>query len=158
MTFPDFEELQKELFADIEKMRDTKGKEYANSDDRLANFKRVAAEIGISPLQVGWTYFKKHYDSICSYLKNGQEFSEEGIRGRFIDAINYLTLIYGLIVDENEPDDYTHLDQTVNISPRSYIYRGGCPIYCKQCKQEIKKGEEYNVDPSGYNHYPVCPK
>lgn len=104
MTFEEFEILQKQMFADIEKIGAGKGREYASSDDRLANFKRLALELDMSPEKVAYVYFKKHLDSIQTYLKNGKEFSEEGIRGRFLDAINYLTLIYGLIAESKKDD------------------------------------------------------
>lgn len=99
MTFDEFDKLQQSLFDDIKKIGAGKGREYASSDDRLANFKRLAPECGIRPELVAWVYFKKHLDSINTYLKYGKEHSEESIRGRFLDAINYLTLIYALIVE-----------------------------------------------------------
>lgn len=147
MTFKEFANLQSQIFLDIQKIGETKGIEYASSDDRLANFKRLAPECGIKPELVGWVYFRKHLDSISTYLKDGKEHSEESIRGRFLDAINYLTLIYGLIYEK-----------TYVAGTHRYIYKGGQKIFCKQCKQQIQVGEEYNSDVSGYNHYQLCPR
>lgn len=146
MTFQEFDKLQLQLFDDILKIAKTKGVEYASSEDRLANFKRLGVELDIPATKIGYIFFKKHLDSICTYLKDGKEHSEESIRGRFLDAINYLTLIYGLIEDQR----FVH-------NSLRYIYNGGAPIFCKQCKLKIEIGEEYNSDPSGYNHYKVCP-
>jgi hypothetical protein len=82
-------------------MKDTKGKEYAHDIERFANFKRLSQELGnLKPEIIAYIFFKKHLDSIVSYLKEGKEYSDEGIEGRFVDAITYLTLIYGMIVEE----------------------------------------------------------
>lgn len=97
MTFEDFDKWQAELWAECVKMRDTKGREYSHEKDRFANFNRLANELGISNVTVGWVYLKKHLDSIASYVKDGKTYSTESIRGRIVDAIVYLTLIGGMI-------------------------------------------------------------
>jgi hypothetical protein len=85
-------------------MRDTKGKEYAHDTDRFANFRRLADELGLKDYQVAWVYTKKHLDSIASYMKTGKTFSAESIHGRIVDAITYLTLISGMIVQTEFKD------------------------------------------------------
>ena len=97
MTFGDFDKFQAELLAEVVGMRNTKGREYAGTEDRFANFRRLADDLGIPDYQVGWVYTRKHLDSIASYMKNGKTFSSETIRGRFVDAIVYLTLIAGML-------------------------------------------------------------
>ncbi len=97
MTFEEFNEFQAELLAKVVKMNSTKGKEYANSESRFANFDRLAAELGIPNFQVGWVYAAKHKDSIASYCRNSKTYSTEPIRGRIVDLITYLTLIAGMI-------------------------------------------------------------
>jgi hypothetical protein len=99
MTFEQFDQFQQALIAEVTEMRDTKGKEYANDADRFANFRRLSAQIGMKDYQIGWVYGVKHLDAIASYMKSGREFSSEGIRGRFVDAITYLTLIAGMIYE-----------------------------------------------------------
>lgn len=80
-------------------MTATKGEEYSRSDsDQLDNFKRQAAELGVSPMMVLAVYMNKHLDAIKSFIKNGREFSEP-IEGRIDDAILYLILLKGLISD-----------------------------------------------------------
>lgn len=80
-------------------MTATKGEEYSRNDsDQLDNFKRQAAELGISPMMVLTVYLNKHLDAIKSFIKNGREFSEP-IEGRIDDAILYLVLLKGLISD-----------------------------------------------------------
>ena len=96
MTFEEFDKFQDELFRECVKMRDTKGKEYANSADRFANFNRIAQEVGVDPLLVAWIYTKKHLDSIAHFVKTKEE-GVESIRGRFVDAIVYLSLMAGIV-------------------------------------------------------------
>jgi len=108
MTHPTFNSYQAELLAKVVGMKDTKGKEYANDDgERFANFNRLAATLDMTNIQIGWVYLAKHLDSISSYCRTGQSFSEEGIEGRIVDAITYLTLIAGMIeekrCEENSP-------------------------------------------------------
>lgn len=101
MTFEQFEKLTEEIFDQIRKMRDTKGKEYANSQiDRLANFKDTAAELGLRPEQVLLVYSEKHGRAIKNYCKHGKSFSTESIEGRILDRIVYDFLLIGLIRDK----------------------------------------------------------
>lgn len=102
MTYKAFDESFDALIRECRSMRDSKGKEYANSAvDRLANFKEVGAEIGVDAKVVLMIYLKKHLRSIDSFVKNGKVRSEP-IRGRIVDAITYLTLLNGLI-EEPKP-------------------------------------------------------
>jgi hypothetical protein len=97
MTFEQFDKFQERLLAEVVKMRDTKGKEYANSADRFGNFRRLSESVGLADYQVAYVYMSKHLDSIASYMKNHKTFSAESIRGRFIDTLTYLTLIAGMV-------------------------------------------------------------
>lgn len=97
MTFEEFDTFQLELIKEVLHMKDTKGKEYANSEDRFANFRRLSAELGITDYQIGWVYCKKHLDSIAQFLRTGQTHSTETIRSRFVDAITYMCLIAGMV-------------------------------------------------------------
>lgn len=101
MNFPDFERFQADLLEAVLRMGNTKGREYANSEDRFANFRRLSAQLGISDAAVGWVYCTKHLDSIAQFLRTSETHSTESIYGRFVDAITYLTLIAGMVY-ENE--------------------------------------------------------
>jgi hypothetical protein len=103
MTFEEFDNFQHELLAEVVCMIDTKGKEYAHSIDRFANFKRLSDGLGLPNTVIAWVYAKKHIDSIESYIKDNKTYSTEGIRGRIVDLITYLTLIGGMI-EEREND------------------------------------------------------
>lgn len=103
MTHKDFNDLQYQLLQKVLQISETKGKEYANSDtDRLANFKRTAEKCGVSPLTVLNVFLTKHMDSLDSYVRQGRTFSTESIESRIVDAITYLTLFYGLVIDAEE--------------------------------------------------------
>lgn len=86
---------------------DSKGAEYHANENVFANIERVSASLGVHPEVVIMTYLQKHYDSICSYVKNesknaalvaaGKEPNKielsEPIEGRIADAINYLLFL-----------------------------------------------------------------
>jgi hypothetical protein len=100
MTFEEFDKFQAELLAEVVEMKNTKGKEYAAGGDRFANFNEDAKDNGIHRLAAASIFLNKHMRSIKSYVRNGQTFSTETIRGRIVDAIAYLTLIAGMIEEE----------------------------------------------------------
>lgn len=114
MTFPEFDEFQKHLMQQVEEMRTTKGKEYANSEDRFANFKRLASELGMSPEQVLWVYLTKHLDAIRSYIRTQQTHSTEPIQGRIVDAITYLTLLAGIIFEREQQNGQQQRDKPLH--------------------------------------------
>lgn len=97
-----FDEMTRLIEAEFEKIRDVrekKGREYAGEEDTLADFKEVAREIGISPLQVWATYVKKHQRAIDTFIREGHVKSE-AIESRVMDVIVYHLLLLGLIQDE----------------------------------------------------------
>lgn len=101
-----FNELLSLTYERLLDLSDTKGIEYAGSQDRLANFKRLGVELGLRPQKVLWVYLTKHLDSIRTYLreldvKQSRPLSEP-IEGRIDDAILYLVLLKGLIQDDKE--------------------------------------------------------
>lgn len=119
MTFEEFDKFQKDLLSEVEYMKTTKGKEYANSiTDRFANFNRLANDLGLKNYQVGWVYTKKHLDAIAQYCRTQETQSTESIRGRFVDAICYLTLMAGMVEESQRPHqsfakDYQDIQQGV---------------------------------------------
>lgn len=81
----------------------TKGHDYTSgSDDRLLNFRTAAEAAGVSIEQAWYVYFFKHLSAVQTYVKHGQVESEP-IRGRIVDCINYLLLLW-LIVREKDPE------------------------------------------------------
>lgn len=102
MTFEDFDRYQATILEEVLRMRDTKGREYANSESRFANFDRLAAKLKISRLKVAQVYYTKHLDALESYIDNGRTCSTETIHGRIVDLITYLTLVGGMIKEEEQ--------------------------------------------------------
>lgn len=99
MTFEEFDRHTETLFEEIRQMRDTKGKEYAGDGDRFDNFNRLSVEADLTREKIWQVYFTKHWDAIKSFIKHGREFSDEKIHGRILDAIVYLMLLDGMIVE-----------------------------------------------------------
>jgi hypothetical protein len=87
--------------AEINRLLVVKGGEYAGSDDRLGNFKRGSARVGVHSLQILWIYAAKHIDSIETYIRDTaggiDRPRSEPIAGRLDDLINYCILAKALI-------------------------------------------------------------
>ena len=101
MTFEKFELIIDDCFKELKALSATKGTEYANSADRLANFKRVAGDVEITPIKAAWVYFRKHLDAI-NYVIKGKKERSESFKSRIYDAILYLLLIYAIHVETSE--------------------------------------------------------
>lgn len=101
MTFDEFNKYQLKLIDEVLKMRDTKGKEYANSENRFANFDRLSQSLNLPNSQIGFIYLAKHLDSIATAIRLQKfEGNVESFEGRIIDAIVYLTLIAGMVKEK----------------------------------------------------------
>lgn len=101
-----FQQLIASTFTAIRDLTATKGQEYSNTAaqhdaDQHANFKRLAAELGLTPEKVLSVYLTKHLDSIKSFIRTGAVLSEP-IEGRIDDAILYLILLKGLVADSHK--------------------------------------------------------
>jgi DNA adenine methylase len=100
-TKESFIELIEDEFTKILELTRSKGEEYSRSDDQLANFKRNAVDLGLTPEQVWSVYFNKHIDSIKSYVgqlsKTNNPAMSEPIESRVSDAILYLLLFKAML-------------------------------------------------------------
>ena len=82
--------------------RDAGQREYAQDGDN-----GTAGEVGIvktldsTRVKVLMVYLLKHIDGISAYAK-GHKSQREDVRGRITDAIVYLWLLWGMVVEENE--------------------------------------------------------
>ena len=99
MTFDECDGIISKHTADRIAMCQLKAREYANSEDRLANFKRNAAILGISPETILMVYMMKHIDAIGHFVKSGGSVGSEPIEGRIMDAQNYLDLLICLLAE-----------------------------------------------------------
>lgn len=98
MTNKDFAELQLRIFEDCMKISKAKGADYTKgSQDALANFKEAGKDVDVNALKICWIFTNKHYSAITNYVKTGGQSESEPIAERIKDAINYLTLMQGII-------------------------------------------------------------
>jgi hypothetical protein len=84
-----------------------KGKAYSGTGDVFDNFKRNAEAVGISKYQIWLVYFSKHIDAIRNAVKQNPEKpvdKSEGLLGRIDDAINYLDLLVGMVIEDGVVD------------------------------------------------------
>ena len=81
-----------------------KGLEYSLDKDCLSNFKEIGEFLGLSPFQVWFVYFYKHFAVIKNAIKNYPEDPIKGIKSETLDSRmddlhNYLIIFEGLIKD-----------------------------------------------------------
>lgn len=81
-----------------------KGTSYSGLDDKLGNFKRVAANLNVNPELVWYVYYSKHADSLASFIR-GEYKDTEGIKSRIIDMVNYLYLFAGILKEKGKLDE-----------------------------------------------------
>ena len=89
-----------ELIEAGKKIMLSKGKEYANSTDCLANFKRCARFMGITPEQYVLTMASKQYDWLRQFAETG-EANIEPPEEKVVDVINYLVNYICLVRSKN---------------------------------------------------------
>lgn len=96
-------EIANEIFLECLDTLARKGNSYAGNKDTLANFKRNAERLGLTPFQVLSVYWNKHVDSINNAIQQSPDYpvdTTEGLRGRVIDNINYSLLLLCLLEDQ----------------------------------------------------------
>ena len=100
MLTDEFIQFRKDFLTEAINLSDAKSTEYTISDeDRLRNFKHVAARLGITPQQALMVYVLKHVDAICNDAMTGKQFSDESFRSRALDVCNYMILATALHKD-----------------------------------------------------------
>lgn len=100
MNLTDFTQVVDNARSRQDKILKDKGNDYTrHEEDRLSNFKRSAAAIGLTPLQVWAIFVNKHMDAIMAFVKTGRTESEH-IQGRFDDVQNYLYLGEALVIEQ----------------------------------------------------------
>lgn len=95
--------LIEEIFTKVKELSHLKGGEYSGDDDRLLNFRRNAAALGINKETIWAVYAAKHWDAVMQYVKDletGKERTRsEPIEGRVYDLIVYMCL-FAAMLDE----------------------------------------------------------
>ena len=103
------------IFAEFTDKEDTilawKRGEYSSGDDRLQNFREIAALTGTSMSQVALTYLLKHVQSIKNAVMTScvnwcwEDEGGEGMKQRIADSRNYLLLLAACLDEESEDED-----------------------------------------------------
>ena len=101
-------ELVKKTQLEIERLATLKGGEYSGDSDRLANFRRNAAALGLQMETVWAVYAAKHWDAIIQYVQDmrygKQRTRSEPIAGRLDDLIVYAILMKAMIEERETPE------------------------------------------------------
>ena len=96
MTNDDFQNrVVSPMVASVQQIFATKGHDYAGDEDRLANFKRIGARLGISPKMVCLVYMMKHLDATVTDAQTGSV-KGEPIQEKLKDIVAYAMLYAGL--------------------------------------------------------------
>lgn len=84
---------------------DAKSKAYiGDSNDRLNNFKEMAAENGTTPEQELMSLAGKHWMALKGWVYKGA-MPSEGVAQSLADLANYIDLLFGLFAeDEQDPE------------------------------------------------------
>ncbi len=110
MKLLEHNELLEDIFDTVRRIRLQGQKEYAHDEDNcFANFERIAKLQGLSRETILMTYVFKHIDGIQSYIK-GHKSQREDVRGRIVDIIVYLTLLWGMA----DQDSVNGIDEDVS--------------------------------------------
>ena len=108
MKSKEFNEHRQSFFEQAMTLSDAKSVEYTiSNEDRLYNFKHVAARTGITPIQALMVYVLKHVDAICNDAKTGKQFSDETFMSRAHDICNYMVLATALHKETHINDNST---------------------------------------------------
>lgn len=123
MTFEEFDKFQAELLKEVVVMKNTKGKEYASETDRFANFNQDAAELGVDRLTAAMIFCNKHIRSIKQAIKT-KTFTgrAEPLRGRFVDVIVYMTLIAGMIAEDENERTIKQFNNVFTVDDQGFIH------------------------------------
>ena len=97
--------LDKEIIPAMTKMREAGQKEYAHDIKNVfANFERTASILSIKREKVLMAHFLKHIDGIMAHIE-GHKSQRESVTGRITDALVYLTLLWGMLIEEDSKID-----------------------------------------------------
>lgn len=110
MTYKEFTEYRDKFVSEALDISDSKSIEYTISNtDKHYNFKHVADRLGITPQQSMMVYVLKHVDAICNDAKTGKQVSDETVRSRCQDIMNY-AILYASLHEEQKTTKGTNHD------------------------------------------------
>ena len=108
MTPQQFENLRDEFLTHEARILEWKRGEYSPNENRLQNFREVAALTGLRLSEVALIWLLKHIQSISLAVRNGkytwtwETEGGEGLKQRFADARNYLLLLAACLEEESQ--------------------------------------------------------
>lgn len=105
MTIDEANKRSEELFIECKKVLKDKGADYSGDGDVHDNFIRNGQRLGLTKYQVWALYFNKHVDAINNSIKRSPTYPQvesEPLRGRVVDAINYLVRLESMIYEESK--------------------------------------------------------
>ena len=101
MTKDNFDMLSNHILDMVKNTRDSGQNEYArDTEDVLANFKRIGSWKNESQESDLLTYLLKHIDGIISHI-NGYVSQREDVQGRITDVIVYCMLLWAMVEEED---------------------------------------------------------
>lgn len=145
MSPADFDKLVDATIADIKKLIQVKGGEYAEDAERFENFIRNGKRLGLNRMTIWAVYFNKHVDAINSYIggleKGKIRESSEPIQGRFKDAIVYLLLGLGMVEEISASSSFDWKDY---VDPKN---NRGFPVLADGWYYNISEGDAWKPWP-----------
>lgn len=109
-----FDQVVDYLTDDRKSVSGSKRKDYTRgNEDVLKNFKNQADYLGMTPLQSLGVHMEKQFAAVMHYIKTDGQSESEPIIRRIGDVMNYMELLYGLLVDLGYEEDVrkTSLDE-----------------------------------------------
>jgi hypothetical protein len=101
MDHKTFETVLAGRLAKTQAVLGSKSKEYSSGDDRMHNFVRAGAMLGVSREKAALGMAAKHFVSVLDMVDaaNTQKLSTAMIEEKFGDAINYLILLEAMLLE-----------------------------------------------------------
>ncbi len=143
-----------QLARDIE---ESKRPGYTRGDeDVLGNFKRAAAQVGVSTEQAWGVFFMKHFDAILSIMTQPDLAVSEEPAQRFADAVNYLRLGYALLREREpvSPAENAPVFDDVVVMSTTYDQQGP---HRQQASQPVVEGWQAAAQQAVESYRPALP-
>lgn len=101
----EFIALAEELSTSVIRTLKIAHSEYANDvEDVFKNFNIASERVGISREKVWLVLAHKHFEGISNHIRGVTE-QREPLRGRIVDLMAYLILLYGMSVEPGEASE-----------------------------------------------------
>ena len=108
MNHEDFKILLEDIQLDDKIVLGNKNEEYAPGDDKLANFKKAAAALGVTPEQALWGFTMKHIISVQDIINGEAGYTPERLREKCGDLRRYTILLEEIMEERhNREAGYT---------------------------------------------------